>query len=38
MLNIIANFFDDLNIKINILTFKINQLTKVIEEKFSKYK
>ena len=34
----IANFLDDLNVKINILTFKINQLIKVIDEKCDKYK
>ncbi len=38
MLNRLANFLDDLNVKINILTFKINQLIKAIDEKCDKYK
>ena len=38
MLNRLANFLDDLNVKINILTFKINQLIKDIDEKCDKYK
>lgn len=36
MLNSLANFLDDLVVKLDLLTFRINQRIKLIEEKHNK--
>lgn len=38
MLNKIANFLDDLSIKLDILTFRINQKIKVLDKKHDREK